>query len=383
MTLRVEFEGLNEGKISHRNDHMALHMRHNAVASVDKPGTAAENAANLAAAIKAATLDRGSVFQLGGTVFIGPGDYVLTDTVELRQIMGLRFVGCGYATRFVWDGPADKPMFKLAHCRDVDFGHMFLSFPKASLAGVQIVRDNAVGSTIVPVHNHLHHIWMDGGNCLVFGFLVDGVDANNDFHLFEHCEVANYADSAWRLPTSQSYNNKMVNCRAIGNGATSKCAVKTGGHLAGTFYWSGGATFGNTECDFYMGRSYQPYIIEFCNSENSTRFIYSDRYNTIRVVGCRYAANKLHVDGHAIWLTGGNLPYHLTVQDCIIGDSAPVPLTLRFEGSDANYAQSGVVIRNTKIYSSAASVWSARTPHIVETSMQITDEQTLASKQLV
>src|SRR5690606_23877152 len=92
------------------------------------------------------------------------------------------------------------------------------------------------------------------------GFIIGGlgnVDANNDFHYFEQCEVNGYTLSGWHLRAangnSQSYNNMMTNCRAYA-GTGGLYAVEAGGTFPASFAWHGGFVNANQGADFNLGR---------------------------------------------------------------------------------------------------------------------------------
>lgn len=387
--MRTDFDDIVDPVNAHKDDHKYLHLRYNSSVFVDYPKqTPSDNVAMLRSAIASATIDRGSILQLGKTIFVAPGDYEIDDTIEIRNTFGLRFVGSGFSTRFIWKGAADKPMFKIAHCRDLEFGNILLSFQTLCQCGIYVLKDFLEGSTIVPTHNRFFHIYMQGQSNVTYGFSLgseNSVDANNDFMYFENCEVANYREVAWFLPTSQSYNHLMVNCRAIGDGINSKHAIKTGNLLCGSFKWQGGAVAQNTVSDFYLGRNYQPYSIDGVNSEVSARFIIStNAYNQIMVSNCRWAANELHEDGQAIVLSANT--YNFTMDNCSIGDGAYPTRELYLQFNFANqaaYDRSGVIVRNCRVYSAAEDIWSAYAPHVLECSTHITDEQLLISKRLL
>ncbi|MBP5300699.1 MAG: hypothetical protein J6Y80_04775 [Victivallales bacterium] len=72
----------------------------------------------------------GSVPVKGGTVYLPPGRYRITETIFLgtNQLdsvdggahlpQGFSIIGCGRDTVIVWDGPADQPMFRLTGMRE-------------------------------------------------------------------------------------------------------------------------------------------------------------------------------------------------------------------------------------------------------------------------
>ncbi len=72
----------------------------------------------------------GSVPVKGGTVYLPPGRYRITETLIFGTLQldyvdggahlpqGFSIIGCGRDTTIVWDGPADQPMFRLTGIRE-------------------------------------------------------------------------------------------------------------------------------------------------------------------------------------------------------------------------------------------------------------------------
>jgi hypothetical protein len=362
---------------AHLADHNRLYAVHNTVKTIPAPlSTSSATTAKLKDAIEAAA--RGI---LGGTVELGAGDFLLDDTIEVRSKWGLRIVGQGMATRLVWKGAADKPMFRFAHARQSGLENMTLNFDTDGYAGIHLLRDNAPGSLGIPTYCRFVNLVVNCANRAPYGIAIGGVgnvDANNDFHYFEHCEVNEYALAAWVLrgdgASSQSYNNMMTNCRAYA-GTTGQYAVEAGGTFPGSFAWRGGFTNANQVADFNLGRSYSPHIVEFVNSENSKRFILMDstpHYTQAIVRGCRWSGAQIHEDMQAIIVDGATK--QLVLEGNSIGDGGTdQAVQLAFRNGAI------VSMRLNRVYSSVEAVFSSGVPGELFGNLKITNEGTLAT----
>lgn len=358
-------------------DHPGLHneertaLNAGAVYVVNPSGDGAVNRGNINAAI-AEAIDANNY---GATVILAPGTWYINDTIEIRDYAGLRILGSGFSTHIVWRGGASDPVFLIPHSRQIELAHMRIEASAAypAYAAVQMLRDN-LSSAWVPTKNHMHDVWIDGGvGGFQYGIVLGGtgsVDANNDFQYFSNVEVQQYTDAAWYLPGSQSYNIMMDNCHADGPG---EHGVLTGGQLAGSFMWHGGSMSAHSVSDFYVGRSYQPFVIEFVNSEGSAALLVgaTQFMKQIIIRGCRWAGNAA-IDGDIIDIAAEYLQLALEYNSLGDGNNPMKAFTLGF--SSANPALSNIRMIGNRLYSDAVSVFSDLTPDTLIGNLQITDE---------
>ena len=364
-------------------DHPGLHNKANtkvnAVTGLVPRVNASMNVEAIRAIIEAARYSTN-----GATIHIDAGTFDINDTIEFRNLSGLRFIGSGGATVFRWTGNnANKPVFKLAHCHHCYLADFQIKIDSLAYAGIQQLRDNVAPSNVTPMRNEYQRVDIYCNNAAATGFMVGGtgmVDANNDFGLFDNCRAQDYTAQAWFLGGSQSYGNEMRHCYAFTafNGQYAVLAYTQNGH----FNWYGGFVGGHSKADFYIGRSYQPYLIEGVNGENSARLLEVPNgvYRQVTLRSVRWAGNMLHADRKAIITSGRS---NLLMEHCVLGDgSSNAPLTLEFIGSLDGTTGSLVMIGN-RIYSTAANVFTNDVPGMMYGNSKITDEALVTTEPLV
>jgi hypothetical protein len=364
-----------KGEPELRDAHRAHHERLHAPAIiVAKPSAdPAVNVAALNAAIAAAV-----VSGYGTEVVIAPGVYALDKPIEIRGANGLRMRGSGAGTAFVWKGPPDQPVFRVVMSRECVFSDFRVFMEAQGYAAIQVLRDNGAGHS--PTHNRFSNLLLQLNNTTAYGVVVGGVgmvDANNDFALFDHCTLETYTDTGFVMLGSQSYNNQFINCMLWG-GTGARYGYYTG-TAGASFRVCGGGMIDHSMADFYIGHSYQPYVIQFINSENGARFIEApnDAYRQVVIEHCRWAARKLHKDGRAI-VVGGKA--YLSLRYCSIGDGNPTnaPLYLDFKDTRPDIG-GGVVMEGCRVFSSAENVFPSDAPVRVETCTKLLAEYEPAS----
>lgn len=284
---------LQRGDAGHPQMHIAERRRINAFCILPAPiGTAAQNGAAIAAAITSVT----DAFNNMGTVTLGPGVWNLTGAVgiEVRNKFGGVLQGVGDATVLRWTGNADGVVVRIAHCQQVTLRDVRIEATSAAGCAVHITRDNAQAPNYAPTKNALHRVRIDGGGNRRFvdAVRVIGLDANNDFNVFEQVYASGYTRSGFYLGGSQSYNNVMRECHLWGPAEYGLLQVWVGVNSA-TFQWHGGFTFGHTVADFSLIRNgYAPVRIEGVNSEGSECFVKMDvttSFATLMLNGNRWS----------------------------------------------------------------------------------------------
>ena len=333
------------------------------------PDTAANNVINLQAAITAATTST-----VGKKVFVPAGTYDLNNTVYAQNVFGLQLIGSGMQTVFNWTlNDNTKPMFKL-YGRQCVFSSFQMTFAQVCYAGIQILRDNAGTHTVTPTNNRLENVFISGSAKAVYGVMLGGTgstDANNDFNVIEQCGINNYTDTGVYVGGTQSYGNRILNSRIVGDGVNSQYAVNSGG-AGGCYSVMGGTAGGHLTADFGVGRHYQPYRIQDVVSEGSSRFLSapSALWRVIFVEGCRYAGNALNADLKAVKIDGYG-KYFMRGNRFGDGQATIAALTLEFLnlGSLSNVSFDG-----NDLFTTSGHVLGSITPDSFVKNTKITDE---------
>jgi hypothetical protein len=372
-------KSVTEMKAAHIDHHERLHATSVVVA---KPSaTASANVTALRAAITAATVSQHG-YNYGAEVFVAPGIYPLDETIEIRGVSGLRLRGAGAATVFVWAGAADQPMFRVAMSRECTFEHFRIFMQSQGYAGIQVLRDAASG-VFAPSHNCFRNLIVQCENTTEFAIMLGGtgsLDANNDFHLFEHCTFSGYTNMGVCMSGSQAYNQQFINCSLWG-GTGADYGYYTN-VVGATVRVIGGGLYGHSVADFFIGRSDQAYVIQFVNSEGSARFIMcpDESYRQLSVENCRWAGNALHADGKAIVTTG---LINMALKYCSIGGGQDPTGNLYLDFASTGTASGGgVIMEGCRIVSAAADIFPSDAPVSVTTSTKITHEGNLTQSAL-
>lgn len=356
----------------HIDDHKIIHRLFNQGGYVVglKPGpeNATQNVNILNGAITAARTGN-----KGQQVIIPPGDWYINDTVLISDVWGLIFRGTGLASRFVWSGPDDRPMFRLANCRQCRLSDFFIHVGQSVLqTGIQVLN---AGGTITSMHNLFENIFIEGvDGRLQNGFYVGGgIDANNDFHHWSNCEVTNYALNGWLLVGSQSFNNMMTNCKATRGGEYGVRAGDEAWKNAGSFAWIGGGMSRQSKANFGLSYSIQPYRIDFLNSEKSARLLEARGAIVLaEISNCRWSGRDgLHPDNQVILAESWYL--QLIIRNCNIGGEIDDPMPPLGFNINPSRGLSGLTFENNYVWSTAESIWTNQAPTQASGNMQILD----------
>ena len=285
-------------------------------------GTTDDTAA-IQKAIKSATL----ASQRGGTVCLPSGDYLITSTIVVDDVVGLRLVGEGGSTRLIWGGDDHSPMLLLSSVQDGEVSNLQIIALATKPLAVGIQSITRAGAKLTSKHNSFVNLLIDGiTRGVVKGFQIGGapgIDSNNDFHLFQNCIVANYAGIAYSLENTQVYGVVFINSLFLGNQsgqigvATDQNSVK-----GGTFTWIGGGGGNNQVVDFSLGDPNSGGIsIRNAIFEKSARFIRtggpSGASFLFEISGVRWSGDALADDGIAIDF---RFPGPFVIRDSRIGE---------------------------------------------------------------
>jgi hypothetical protein len=261
-----------------------------------------------------------------GTVCLPAGDYLVTSTIVVDDVVGFRLIGEGGATRLMWGGDDHSPMLLLSSVQEAEISSFQIIAAAKSLAvGIQCI--TRAGATLTSKHNSFVNLLIDGITRNVGkGFQIGGtpgVDANNDFHLFQNCIVANYSRIAYSLENTQVYGVVFINSMFLGN-ASGQIGVATDQNLykGGTFTWIGGGGGNNQVVDFSLGDPNSAGIsIKNAVFEKSARFIRtggpSGASFLLEISGVRWSGDALADDGIAIDF---RFPGPFVIRDSRIGE---------------------------------------------------------------
>jgi len=285
-------------------------------------GTTDDTAA-IQKAVKAASVQR------GGSVCLPSGDYLVTSTIVLDDVSGIRLVGEGGATRLVWGGNDQSPLLLLSSVQDGEVRDLQIVAVVAKPLAVGIQAITRAGAKLTSKHNSFVNVRIDGiTRGIAKGFQIGGapgIDSNNDYHLFQNCIVSNYSNIAYSLENTQVYGVVFLNSLFLGN-ASGQIGVATDQNLykGGTFTWIGGGGSNNQVADFSLGDPNSGGIsITNAVFERSARFIRtggpSGASFLLEVNGVRWSGDALADDGVAIDF---RFPGPLAIRNSRIGEYA-------------------------------------------------------------
>jgi hypothetical protein len=275
----------------------------------------------------------------GRTVCLPAGDYRVTSTIIVDDVLGIRLIGEGGATRLIWGGNDRSPMLLFSSVQDGEVhGFQIIALPSQPLdVAIQCITRS--GATFNSKHNMFVDLRIDGiTHGVRKGFQIGGagVDANNDFHLFENVIVGNYANVAYSVENSQVYGLLFINCLFVSSDAGQVGVATTQGNFA----WIGGGGGGNKTADFsFGGPNNGPVLITNAILESSARFLRtggpSGASFTVEVSGIRWSGDAIAADGIAIDF---RYPGPLMIRNSRFGSDPTKALTISWSpgGSAAN-----------------------------------------------
>lgn len=218
---------------------------------------------------------------------------VLTDTLRFRDLDGGR-VASG---RYVWQGPANVPVFALENCRDALIENVDVVCETQCAAVFRLERTSTAPGTI-PNTNHLfRNVRIFGNKLASRGVEVGGIDENNEHMHFDHCSVYGCTDAAFTFAGTQSKENLLTHVRI------ESCDV--GVDAWSGFQWIGGA-FAAGRIGVHLMRVGEPVTIQGVGFEACGRLLVTSGPTTaaqpITLVNCRYESDQLHADNECIVL---------------------------------------------------------------------------------
>lgn len=235
---------------------------------------------------------------VGDTILVPAGDYLISDTLVIEEVRGLRLMGAGPgATRLLWapsstagsvlEGGSGKAMILLSDAERSELCDFSIQVLGRLPLPVAIQMESRGPGGTRSRHNHVRNVWIDGGA----GGVERGIrmavgpagDRRNDHHSFDRVTVTNYLDAAYSIEHRSSRGHLFQSCRFEGKGRglvglasdRGDCVDSSGTHCGGSFRWLAGGGGGNVASDFSLGDSADTVIISGGIFEGSSRFLHS------------------------------------------------------------------------------------------------------------
>ncbi len=308
-------------------------------------------------ALKNAASDKNGT-ALGSRLLIPSGNFLIGSTILVEGFWGLEFTGVGYQSNLMWNGDKASPMIRFegvmrAHVHDF---LIRVSTSHPALAAVEIM-DGAKGDA-TSHQMSMNDVWIHGDiGSIQDGILIDGQDANNDFHRFENVLVNGFSHAGADIKGSQAYSEYFENCELnpYGGGQYGVIAGGSGGPgsgSGGSFVFDGGGV-GSNIADFYLdGTTDYPITIRNIDDESNGMFLLGTNaaYRAVVVDGIRWVKHQQSKDTQTdfIRFQGGSL----SISDSSFASYAPATahkMTLNFSSPAGNMM--GVLqISNTVIH---------------------------------
>ena len=169
-------------------------------------------------------IDAAMIKTRGGGVFIPASTYRISTALHIQNVLGLKISGVSIgATRLIWDGTPDVPMFLTRDVRDVVMSDFYIESTPAKPPFTVIQSENGLETFYAPSQNHFRRIIINGSDKggLTNGFRLAkgaGGDNNNNFQEFIRCQVRNYQGYGFSVEHSQSHTNRFYSCSFFGYG---------------------------------------------------------------------------------------------------------------------------------------------------------------------
>lgn len=199
---------------------------------------------------------------------------------------------------------------------------------------------------------------------------ISGVDAQNDFHHFSHCQFITYTLAGVSMEASQIYHIRFDQCNFKGYGMGDygiTTGFAGGSGVGGSFHVNGGLFAGHKEADFYLGvPSPGPITIDNIDSEASARLLVtrgSSASAWVRVSGIRWAASAaVPADRRIVQIGSGGTFLFESSNLYLYGAGTPKVFALGgWAGKDLN-ARRSIMFRGCSFASLTETIWDGFTP---------------------
>lgn len=224
-----------------------------------------------------------------GMLLIPTGDYPISRTLAVRKSHGFRIVGEGSRrSRLIWTGSAGSGNPTVA----MDLDGVFLGEVRGVGLALAAGASADIGIRIqtqsfISTRDSLFDVEVNGeaGDLKTAIKVGDGLDANNDFHVFQQVVVGGYTDYGFNVANTQIFNLVFLDCQANGFAPGSAKASQVGIHLAaGTLSWFGGGGRNHTVADMNLAtHGNAPVIVSGASFEGSARLLTNGGPNQVLV----------------------------------------------------------------------------------------------------
>jgi len=226
-------------------------------------------------------------------------DIVIREPVVMRDMDGppRRLSAAGTRLRYVWRGRANQPVFLLQNSRDSVWEHIDVVC-ETPCEAVFVVERTRSGAGVIPSSMHQFRDVRVFGNKLAARGVWhrSTIDENNEHGRFDSVSVYG-CTVPWVFQGQQSKEHLLTHCRA----ETCRVAVQS----ESGFQWIGG-TAAVCEVGVELTRVGDPVTLQGVGFEACGRVLVTSGPTTaaqpVALINCRYEADQLHRDGHAIVL---------------------------------------------------------------------------------
>lgn len=282
------------------------------------------------------------------------GVYRVSRNLLIDNVRGLTVTGAGITGSTIrWIGNSTDDVVRLQSCMDCLLEDFAVENDTGFTvkAGFRIIQG---ASGFASSRNTLRHVQVgarDDGVEICFIVGGAGVDANNDFTLFDRCVAENYTVAGAQVDNSQVFDTTFRDCYFRGT-STSYSAVGLL-HSGGNYRWIGGF-MGLHTVDFLSDGDPNggTFRIEDLDSEGSQRFVVtggpSGGLFPLVIKNVRWTSGSLHADGIAIDF---RFLGPLTIEGGFIGNDPAKALKIIYNPSGA-YPETNFVVRDTIVATS-------------------------------
>jgi hypothetical protein len=277
--------------------------------------------------------------RVGDLLTYGKGEEILTTTVLIENVHGMRIKGPGRARKYRWQGPAGVPIFRLLNCQactledfevTVDVGYTASRLVTFEDDNAGAIRSSQCGMRGVHVQNQS-------------GRLVDGIgilDApgKNDLHWFEHVVLQGLGGTDFSNECASAVNILLTDCHFQGR-TTGQRGIRTVN--GGTLTMVRGSVTQHSIAELDIDTRHGVVSFQDVHFEDLVRLLVgpspapSANRSTLRLIGARISqpADKVPLDQELVqYLTGGTLVW----REGTIGLADPVaPFRVRYESNVA------------------------------------------------
>lgn len=285
-------------------------------------GSAQTDTANLQTAISE-TIAKAQTYGLnGGVIQLRAGVYRFKP-IEVRGAIRLRLRGVFGQTKWLYSGDAIGYALTVVNSQRCEFEDIDIDMGAGGGAGgIRCLRDGGAG--FAPSRNTFRHIDIDGRGATPTAILIGGegaVDANNDFHRFEGCNLMGYTYAGIITDRSQSYGNRVIDCFLWGGGVAQYGVVCAAGKL----HWTGGAMNAHTVASIRAQGHGQALVFDYLDCEGDSRLLMIDPSHSTKITfrELRWANDKAHEDGRIIVVN--NSRASIQMENCDVAYSVNPP----------------------------------------------------------